>query len=54
MKYPNIIYWVKPGYYYFNNGWKHSSDQSMAPEHGLRKYFDSEKQAKDFGLKIQK
>lgn len=52
MKHPAIIYWEGPGYYYFNNGWKRSCDQNRFTENEDRKYFSSQKKARNLGLAI--
>lgn len=46
------IYWEGPGYYYFNNGWKYSSDQKSENASELRQYIASETKAKHSFCKV--
>ena len=48
----NHLFWEKPGYYYFMNGWKFSVDQTDKKESEHRKNFQSEDAAKKAGLQI--
>jgi hypothetical protein len=46
------VFWEKPGYYYFMNGWKFSVDQTTQKEDQHRKKFESESAAKKLGLQV--